>query len=576
MRAKALCTALVCCAGFTVAAGGTAAAEEPFYMPPGELLAGSGKGRVDLTVYTPNMRYPTEEGPSFPNSQVWGVGGAKGPAGSQCDTKNYSYPWRDNYCETRSWDMPLCPSGAGHQGQDIRAKSCQKAVHWTVAARPATVTNIQDQPGDYALYITGADGTRWDYLHGEGGVVSLGQKVEPGQRLDKVSNSFGGTPTSIHLHFNIKQDVAGYGYVYVPPYMSLVEGYKDLMGLGSSPPQGAFEAAECDVLRGWAQDPDDPEASVDAILYFDGLPSDPDNIGVQVRADLHRDDLCQSLGSCAHGFAVEMPRSLRDGLEHTVYVFAADSGSGPPVEIEGSPRSISCAPPPIPSGVRRWLVSPEVVAAWQLSPFWDMAKPGDAAVAALPVGPSIAAGPTLVRGDDGAPEVWLIDEGLRRWVPSPEIAARWGLDLASVEVWPAAEVAALPHGPNLRPEPFMIKGSSPHLYLLDDPLCLPGDPSPLCAPEPEPTGTSGGSAGDSGDTEGSGSDSGDSGSVASDSGGSAAASADDAGAGSSALPPGYGQDAADDGCGCRSDPSGDALWGGMLVLGALWRRRRAH
>lgn len=547
-------------------ASGAATAAEPFYSPPGELVPGSGKGRVDYTVYTPGMRYPIEEGPSFPNSQVWGVGGSQGPAGSQCDAKNFSYPWHDNYCETRSWDMPLCPAGTGHQGQDIRAKTCEKGIHWTVANMPGTVTNIQDQPGDYALYVTGADGTRWDYLHGEAGIVALGQKVAKGDHLEKVSNNFGGTPTSIHLHFNIKQDVAGYGFVYVSPYMSLVEAYKDLMGLGSKPPQGAFDAAACDTLRGWAQDPDDPEAAVQAILYFDGLPSDPDNVGVELTADVHRDDLCDKLGSCAHGFEIEMPMSLRDGLEHTIHVFAADDGDGSAVEIEASPQSVTCAPPPVPEGVRRWVVSPEVLAAWQLSPFWDLAKLADAQVAALPIGPSIEAAPALARADDGSPDTWLIDQGLRRRIPTPEIAARWGFDLEAAAIWPAAELAALGEGTDVRAEPFMVKGSSPQFFLLDDVQCKPGDPSPLCAPSSGSTGgaDTGSSSGDApGSSSGTASGSGSS---------SNSGSGDDASA-TEALPPGYGQES-DEGCGCRS---GGTFGPGVLVLmvPALRRRRRA-
>ena len=109
-------------------------ADDFSYNPPGSLVPGSGEGRVDEKVYAPAMRFPIEEGPAFANSQVWGIGGSEGPGGSQCSEGNFSYPWSDNYCETRSWDMPLCPSGIGHQGQDIRAATCDKNVHWASSA----------------------------------------------------------------------------------------------------------------------------------------------------------------------------------------------------------------------------------------------------------------------------------------------------------------------------------------------------------------------------------------------------------------------------------------------------------
>jgi murein DD-endopeptidase MepM/ murein hydrolase activator NlpD len=204
-----------------------AAAAEPFtYDPPGSLVTGSGKGRVDMNVFAPGIRFPIESGPAFANSQVWGPGGNSGAAGSsQCDKEARAYPWHDNFCETRSWDMPLCPAGTGHQGQDIRAATCQKGVHWTVAVTDGTITNV----GSYSVYLTAADGTRFDYLHMEQVQVKVGDKVKRGAHMGKVSNQFGGEATTIHLHFNIHQNVAGVGAVYVPPYLSLVQSYETLM-----------------------------------------------------------------------------------------------------------------------------------------------------------------------------------------------------------------------------------------------------------------------------------------------------------------------------------------------------------
>lgn len=202
----------------------TAWADEFTYEPPGELQAGSGEGREDDTIYAPGLRFPLETGPAYANSQVWGNGGGQGE-GSQCDEVNFSYPWRDNYCESRSWDMPLCPSGSGHQGQDLRASDCEKDKHWVVAVTDGTITEV----GSYTVYLTAADGTRYDYLHMSNVQVDEGDEVTVGQRLGKVSNQFGGTPTTIHLHFNIRQSVAGVGKVFVPPYTSLVSAYQNYL-----------------------------------------------------------------------------------------------------------------------------------------------------------------------------------------------------------------------------------------------------------------------------------------------------------------------------------------------------------
>ena len=202
------------------------------YTAPGSLErpgGGSlrvGAGRVDDRVYAPGMRFPIENAPAYANSQIYGHGGYMGPGGGQCDANNYAYPWHDNYCEERSWTMPMCAGGTGHQGQDIRPATCADQAHWAVATVAGQITNI----GTYSVYLTGDDGVRYDYLHMRGVVVSLGQRVTRGQRLGRVSNNMGSTPTTIHLHFNIRMNVSGYGNVYAPTYMSLIHSYQELVG----------------------------------------------------------------------------------------------------------------------------------------------------------------------------------------------------------------------------------------------------------------------------------------------------------------------------------------------------------
>lgn len=216
-----------------VCASGDLLAQTFQYNPPGQLKPGSGTGRVDDMAYVPGMRYPLESAPSYPNSQVWGKGGLNGGGGGQCDAENYSYPWWDNFCETRGWDVPMCPGGKGHQGQDIRPATCEKNVHWAVAAEAGEITNI----GSYTVTLVGSSGTKHRYLHMEPTSlqVSVGSKVSRGDRLGRVSNSFGDTATTIHLHYDIFQTVSGVGPSFVPPYMSLVRSYEELIGMPAEP-----------------------------------------------------------------------------------------------------------------------------------------------------------------------------------------------------------------------------------------------------------------------------------------------------------------------------------------------------
>lgn len=256
MRIDRLCLALGV-VGALSAVGAPASAQPFSYQPAGTLQSGD-QGRVDQTVWVPAMRYPVEMAPSYPNSQVYGHGGSQGPGGGQCDIANFSYPWWDNYCEPRSWDMPLCPSGTGHQGQDIRASTCADKTWWAVAAESGTITNI----GSYSVNLMTDDGTQHRYLHMDAASirVSVGSRVNKGDRMGLISNNFGGTPTTIHLHYDITQSVQGVGTVYIPPYMSLVRAYERLIGEEAQPcavigPDGGVldNSGPCFLLNGPSQ-----------------------------------------------------------------------------------------------------------------------------------------------------------------------------------------------------------------------------------------------------------------------------------------------------------------------------------
>ena len=207
------------------------------FVEPGQLEPGSGTGVQDTeTVFSPDMRFPIKSAPSFLQSQVWGFGGGM-KGGDQCDPRNYKYPWRDNFCETRSSNRnsPYCPVSRIHQGQDIRvgtAEGCnqlrrtspsQRALYEVVAVEDGIIQSI----GTYT--VTQRSGPRiYKYMHMNMRAlqVSSGDTVTQGQTLGYVSNDFGGTPTTFHLHFEMLQNTADSGWVHVPPYTSLVAAYE--------------------------------------------------------------------------------------------------------------------------------------------------------------------------------------------------------------------------------------------------------------------------------------------------------------------------------------------------------------
>ena len=204
------------------------------HFPAGDLIPKSGSGYLDRTVWSPKLCFPFADD-AFANSQVYGAGGGMGPKDhpGQCDPMNYTLPWRDNFCESRGYASPLCAVGKGHQGQDIRPANCKKDKHWVVAAEDGIITDI----GSYTVTLTGSAAPHrvYRYLHMQMAQLAVkeGSTVKAGDNLGHASNNFGGTPTTIHMHFEIRSGVSGTStdgkpvvlHTFLPPYQSLVAAY---------------------------------------------------------------------------------------------------------------------------------------------------------------------------------------------------------------------------------------------------------------------------------------------------------------------------------------------------------------
>jgi len=237
-------------------------------------------------------------------------------------------------------------------------------------------------------------------------------------------------------------------------------------------PTGYLDSASCDGIRGWAQDPDTPDQSIDVHLYFDSVPGDANAKTLVLNAGGHRDDLCSALGTCNHAYETPVPRSLMDGAQHTVHVFAINtSGVGPNPELTQSPATFQCNPPAPPvdaaHGVRRWVTTQEIFGAWKFSGFLDVAHVSDAELNAFPKGPDWPAAPLLAQGDDGSPEVWSIDGTSRRHVMSMDDLNAWRFDTAAIEKWSPSKLAAQESGLDWPHVPFLVQGTGPEVYVID-------------------------------------------------------------------------------------------------------------
>ncbi len=241
------------------------------YRPPGEIIANSGYrgqgGHRDMTVHA-QIRFPIEKAPAFANSQSfmnWGDCNLTGrvsfrPAkGDEYRCKrnekplvfdesakeNYSYPWQDNFCETRDFEVGQCANGMGHQGQDIRPSSCTLRndgadrcipdIFSTVAVRDGVVIRAPTQQAAYLLVNTRNEHVRFRYMHmnperlDADGIVH-GRRVTEGERIGLVSNyqnRIGGT--TAHLHFDV-QVFTRDGWLWVNPYVTLISAYERLIG----------------------------------------------------------------------------------------------------------------------------------------------------------------------------------------------------------------------------------------------------------------------------------------------------------------------------------------------------------
>jgi hypothetical protein len=241
------------------------------YHSPGDILPGTGfrrkSGVADYTVYS-KIRFPLADAPAFANSQSfmnWGDCDVTGRSGAgfldgvkayrcrvngqmlvldESAADNYSYPWRDNFCEHRSFYVGQCPAGRGHQGQDIRPASCKQRIeganrcepyqHDVVAVRDGAVLRSPSQEALYIVANSSNERVRFRYLHmfpkqfNADGMVS-GRLVHEGEVIGKVGNFFRRErATTYHLHFDM-QVPTRHGWVFVNPYMTLVAAYERLI-----------------------------------------------------------------------------------------------------------------------------------------------------------------------------------------------------------------------------------------------------------------------------------------------------------------------------------------------------------
>ena len=232
--------------------------QEFSYHPPGELIARSGfrsfGGKPDSTVYA-QMRFPVLEHPAYVKSQQFAngdecnriIGRCKELSEPPAETNTNTYVWRDNFCESRSFEVGQCPGGWGHQGEDIRPVACElrsdrcpPGLHPTVAVRDGVLVRGRTDQAAFVLVNERNEHIRFRYMHMEpqqmnADGVLYGRRVSEGERIGVVSNYLGRVAgTSTHLHFDI-QVFTRDGWIFVNPYATLIASYEHLIGARGKP-----------------------------------------------------------------------------------------------------------------------------------------------------------------------------------------------------------------------------------------------------------------------------------------------------------------------------------------------------
>jgi hypothetical protein len=251
-----------------------AASPDFSYRPSGDIIANSGSrkqgGRVDLTAYA-QIRFPLEKAPAFAHSQSVSTRRSNDKPLDELTGGPTSYPWQDNFCEARSFGVGQCPSGFGHQGQDIRPGSCspfsgsgdhcdpkQQAV---VAVRDGVLIRSLKQQAATLQVNTSNEHIRFRYMHMnpasmDADAVLSGRRVEESEKIGVVSNYLDHpNGTTRHLHFDV-QVFTRDGWLWVNPYVTLISAYERLIhgrgreiGPELAPPPAMAHALPEDAIR---------------------------------------------------------------------------------------------------------------------------------------------------------------------------------------------------------------------------------------------------------------------------------------------------------------------------------------
>jgi hypothetical protein len=230
----------------TLAERPPAASADFTYLPPGDIIPGSGYrkqgGQADFNAYS-QIRFPLRNTLAFIRSQSFRGRKPSSKPLDQLANRNDGYPWRDNFCEARDFGVGQCAGGFGHQGQDIRpscslrdenVERCDPRQQAVVAVREGVLIRSPKQQAATLQINTRNEHMRFRYMHMnpadmDTDSVLSGRRVEEGEKIGVVSNYLDHpNGTTRHLHFDV-QVFTRDGWLWVNPYVTLISAYERLI-----------------------------------------------------------------------------------------------------------------------------------------------------------------------------------------------------------------------------------------------------------------------------------------------------------------------------------------------------------
>lgn len=253
--------------------------------------------------------------------------------------KNKILDWQ---CGSKTYD--------GHPGIDFRATSYSDVL----AAAPGEVLSAEDGLDDGGWPSCGQncgtgnygnqvrikhlkDGSVTIYGHLQKGTITVikGDHVVCGQKIGESGNS--GLSSDPHLHFEFRSALTGERRPDGLGLVTAIDPFGDECGTlqpsywieqnWDSPSrtcevwafEGYLDSADCNVITGWAWDPDRPNNRLQVRIYDENNTLLGEVVADRFRVDL----LVERKGDGWHGFTFPTPATLRDGAWHTVHVKAA-------------------------------------------------------------------------------------------------------------------------------------------------------------------------------------------------------------------------------------------------------------